>query len=143
MRRTLFVLAGILLCALPTFASGPALAGHLQGQLVDEHCLPAANVLIMAATYDKEVFTARTDALGRFSFQALPSGEILIVASREVTAGSQTARTTADLRQAKSASVTLSLPVPMNFCSCNCPWDPRRIWSIDAGDCSNCPSCGS
>jgi len=134
---------GILLCSFSAFAVTLG-NGAIEGVLVDEKGAPAGHALVTAATADQEIFfVTRTDAMGRFVFRSVPAAKsVMIVASRELTAGSQMKRVTIDVDASKTTKVNLSLGTPLeNFCSCICPWDPEKIWSRDAGDCSNCPSC--
>jgi hypothetical protein len=133
---------GILLFALSSFAGTLPNVGSLEGVLVDENGAPAADVVVSAARDSEVYFFTRTDATGRFVFKALPPGPVMVVAGRYVDAGSQTKRITVDIEASKATRVNLAFGVPLaNFCSCTCPWDPTKIWSIDAGDCSNCPDC--
>ena len=134
---------GILLCSFSAFAVTLG-NGAIEGVLVDEKGAPAAHVLVTAATADQEIFfVTRTDAMGRFVFSKVPvARSVMIVASRDVTAGAQMKRVTIDVDASKTTRVNLSFGAPLaNLCSCGCPWDPEKIWSIDIGDCSNCPSC--
>jgi hypothetical protein len=133
---------GILICALSSYAGALPTVNSLEGRLVDEQGAPAADVVVSAATDADMYFFTRTDAAGRFVFKALPPGPVTIVASRYVTAGSQTKRITIDVNPTGTTKVSLALPIPLeNFCSCNCPYDPEMIWVGSPEGCGNCSSC--
>jgi hypothetical protein len=86
MRRSLFLLAGLLLGATPTRAQQPA-RGRIEGEVTDSvHARPLAGALVTATRVAPEpgqFFGTYTDDKGRFRFDTLTAGryQITFVAS--------------------------------------------------------------